>query len=84
MKDICPSSIVEDRGFCKLLSTLDPRYVPPSRHTIMRLLLPDRYAVMKEKITSELESAEVCSLTSDFWTARTSTSYVTVTCMSFY
>ena len=80
MKDIRPSSIVEDRGFCKLLSTLDPRYVPPSRHTIMRSLLPDRYAVMKEKITSELESVEVCSLTSDFWTARTSTSYVTVTC----
>ena len=61
VKDICPSSIVEDRGFCKLLSTLDPRYVPPSRRTIMCSLLPDRYAVMKEKITSELESVEACS-----------------------
>ena len=31
-------------------------------------LLPDRYAVMKKKIASKLESVEVCSLTSDFWT----------------
>ena len=70
--DLQPASIVEDTGFLKLLESLDPRYVPPSRCSVMRSLLPARYECIKQKICSELSEVQSCAITSDFWTARTS------------
>lgn len=80
VRDMQPASVVEDTGFCNLLSVLDPRYTPPSRRTIMRSLLPKRESSVRERVLHELEGISACSLTSDFWSSRTSTSYITVTC----
>ena len=35
-----PGRIVEDKGFQDFLNVTDPKYVPPSRRTIMREHLP--------------------------------------------
>lgn len=44
--DLQPISIVEDKGFLKYTSLLDPRYEPPSRRTLTRRLLPQIYGVL--------------------------------------
>ena len=46
----------------------------------MQSLLPERYQSVKCKVLEELAEIQACSLTCDFWTARTSKSYITVTC----
>ena len=66
VKDMQPANVVEDKGFCRLLS--------------MRSLLPERYQSVKCIVLEELAEIQACSLTCDFWTARTSKSYITVTC----
>ena len=80
VQDLQPPSIVEDKGFCKLLSVLDGKYVPPSRHTIVHTLLPKQEELVKDRTLQELGSVESCSLTTDFWTSRAAKSYITVTC----
>ena len=64
--DMQPSTIVEDRGFKKLVNLLDSKYQLPSRRNLAR------------KIPANAASA-VC-LTTDIWTSRTSQGYMTVTC----
>lgn len=50
IKDLQPFSIVEDPGFKSLVAALDPTYQLPSRTTLSRALLPQRYAdILKEK-----------------------------------
>ena len=44
----------------------------------MRSLLPKQEEKMKIKVLQELETVQACSITTDFWSSRTSTSYITV------
>ena len=78
--DLQPPSIVENNGFKDFVKTLDSRYTLPSRRTITRSLLPQRYDSAKEKLSQELREASTCSLTTDYWTSCSSQSYLTVTC----
>ena len=48
--DMQPPSIVEDRGFVKFIKVTEPRYQLPSRRTIMRKLLPDKYSTLKDEV----------------------------------
>ena len=41
--DLQPPSIVENKGFKNLIETLDIKYELPSRRTIMRRILPEKY-----------------------------------------
>ena len=47
VKDMQPTSIVEDAGFKKLVAALDPRFALPSRRTLTRSLLPEYYGSVK-------------------------------------
>ena len=75
-----PSSIVEDSGFNEFVFALDPRYKLPSKRTVMRLLLTQRYETTKGSIMKELQEIESVAITTDFWTSRNTESYITVSC----
>ena len=46
----------------------------------MRSLLLSRYESAKEKLKQQLEEAESCAITTDFWRSSSAQSYITVTC----
>lgn len=69
-QDFQPFSIVEDKGFRSYTYALNPMYTLPSRKTLSQKIIPGLY---------DRERAFVC-LTTDCWTSRTTTSYMSVTC----
>ena len=77
--DLQPIAIVEDKGFKNLLSTLDSRYQPPSRRTVMSTQIPVTYQNLKTKLLAELNNTSHVSLTTDIWTSLQTTSYCCVT-----
>lgn len=79
VEDLQPLSIVEDRGFRRLLHSLNPRYELPSRREIGRTLLPGIYKKETERIKKELEKAKDIALTTDIWTSRQTKGFITVT-----
>jgi len=78
--DLQPGSIVEDRGFQEFIKVIDPKYIPPSRRTIMRDYLPGLYKNAAEELHSQLMRVEHCSITTDLWTSQATMGYLTVTC----
>ena len=78
--DLQPVCIVEDRGFLQFLHVIDPKYVPPSRRSIMRDHLPQLYASKCAELKKELEGITHCSITTDCWTSRATEGYITVAC----
>lgn len=77
--DMRPLDSVNDRGFCELIKTLEPRYNLDSRTYITKTLLPKIYRELKEDIGSKLSTCSFVSLTTDGWTGRNTRSYNTVT-----
>ena len=49
-KDAQPLNTVNDKGFCHLLTSFEPRYVPLDRKAITNHYLPDLYVQQKERI----------------------------------
>jgi hypothetical protein len=58
----------------------DPKYILPSRLTIMRELLPSAYEKTKAKLLSKLSELDWCTFTTDLWMSRTTQGYLTLTC----
>jgi hypothetical protein len=77
--DMQPTSIVEDRGFQKFVSSLDPRYHPPSRKTIAHTLLPQKYEEVAKKVRAGLDMVEYVATTTDIWTSVQTKGYITLT-----
>ena len=77
--DLQPISIVEDTGFLRYTSLLDPRYEVPSRRTISRRLLPEKYEVVKKALKQKLQKLSPISLTTDIWSSRQAFSYCCLT-----
>lgn len=73
-------SIVEDRGFRQFSKELNPNYVLPSRKTLSGTIIPDLYRKTQEKIKEKVDRAEAVCLTTDCWTSRTTTFFMSVTC----
>ncbi|GFR60261.1 zinc finger BED domain-containing protein 1 [Elysia marginata] len=78
--DMQPLSVVEDRGFRRLVEALDPRYDIVSRKRLSSQLLPEKYNSMKTRVIEELRSVAHVSLTTDCWTSRANEAYTTITC----
>ena len=57
--DMQPGSIVEDKGFQDFLKVIDPKYIPPSRRTIMRDHLPILYQSAMEELQHQLSKIRV-------------------------
>lgn len=77
--DMQPTTIVEDRGFQKFVSSLDPRYQPPSRKTIAHTLLPQKYKEVADKVRAGLDMVEYVATTTDIWTSLQTKGYLTLT-----
>ncbi|XP_038157148.1 zinc finger BED domain-containing protein 4-like [Cyprinodon tularosa] len=67
-----PLSVIEDIGFRRLLSVLEPRYEIPSRQYITDRELPKLYDFVKRHIQSLLQDVSAISLTTDIWTSSVS------------
>ena len=78
-KDLQPISVVDSPAFLKLLSTLDIRYIPASRSTFSRVIIPAKYISVKEIVLASLSTASHCSLTTDLWTGCHKRAYTSVT-----
>ena len=77
--DMQPTSIVEDRGFQKFVSSLDARYHPPSCKTIAGTLLSQTYKAMANKVCAGLDMVEYVATTTDIWTSVQNEGYITLT-----
>lgn len=78
-EDMQPLSIVENKGFRKLINLLDSRYTLPSRKMIGIKLIPNLYESTRTIILSMLSSSKHVALTSDIWTSMNTVSFITVT-----
>ena len=79
VKDCQPFSIVEDVGFKKFVSLLDPNYILPSRKAL-KTMVATKFEDEKEKAKEELKKATAVDLTSDMWTSIHMDAYLAVTC----
>ncbi|XP_068146076.1 zinc finger BED domain-containing protein 4-like [Drosophila tropicalis] len=77
--DLQPFSIVEDVGFKDFVKALDPKYVLPSRRTLKDVHIQNMYNNSLLKLKAIMQRMEYCSITTDSWTSRANTSYITVT-----
>ncbi|XP_068118237.1 zinc finger BED domain-containing protein 4-like [Hyperolius riggenbachi] len=74
-----PLSIVEDRGFRKLLNHLEPRYVIPSRKHLAEKVIPQMYEEVKTKVEDLLGKNNFIGLTTDMWTSTSCDDYLSLT-----
>ena len=79
VEDSQPLSVVEDKGFKRLVNGLNPRYDLPSRREISRTLLPSVYKRKVDRVRQELKKASHISLITDIWTSRQTKAFITVT-----
>lgn len=77
--DFQPYSIVEDKGFRKLVEILNPGYKLPSRQKIRYELMPELYQRAKLKLANMLANIENVALTADMWSNESMDSFLTVT-----
>ena len=52
--DSQPISIVDDVGFCRLLSLLEPRYTIPSRKYISEKIIPQVFEDVKDAVSQAI------------------------------
>lgn len=78
-RDFQPFSVVEDEGFKKFVSSLNPVYVLPSRKTLSCTLLPMQYEEIYNKCRQLTENIKSVVLTTDCWTSRNTENYLAVT-----
>ena len=78
--DFQPFSIVEDKGFRSFTQALNPMYVPPSRKTLSQKIIPRLYDRERASLLARVKEATAVCLTTDYWTSRTTTSFMSVTC----
>ena len=78
MEFICldhqPQSVVEDVGFKRLVSSLDPPYKLPGRRYFTDVCLPELYMTIYRHIESLMEDDNITSIsfTSDIWSSSVS------------
>lgn len=76
-----PNSIVDDKGFNRLIKLLKPQYQLPSRKYIKDVIISDIFVKCKQKIEILLNETEAVSITSDIWTESTNNhSFLSFTC----
>ncbi|XP_069600377.1 zinc finger BED domain-containing protein 4-like [Ranitomeya imitator] len=79
-KDFQPFSIVEDKGFRSYTQALNPMYVIPCRRTLSQTIIPRLYDIERASLQEKVSMASSVCLTTDCWTSRATTSFMSVTC----
>nr|XP_057922488.1 E3 SUMO-protein ligase ZBED1-like [Doryrhamphus excisus] len=77
--DMRPFSVVENKGFRRLLHTLEPKYTIPPRTYFTSTVVPNLYKETKASVVQTLKEAESIALTTDNWILRGTQSYITIT-----
>jgi len=78
--DMRPLSMVEDEGFKKMVSILNPGYILPSR-THFTKLMERKYQEALQKIKSAINTTNSrMALTTDIWTNVSTEAYLGITC----
>lgn len=77
--DFQPYSIVEDKGFRKLVEVLNPSYKLPTRQKIRYELMPELYQCAKTQLAKMLENIKNVALTADMWSNQNMDCFLTVT-----
>ena len=62
-----------------MVTTLNPKYKPPSRDHLTNNLVDAWFNVEKDNLVLELKDVQVAAITADGWTACTRDHYLTVT-----
>lgn len=70
--DYQPFSIVDDVGFVRLLHSLEPRYVTPSRRYVTETVMPKIYETVRKQVEVEIAGVPHISFTSDLWSTTVS------------
>ncbi|XP_023201057.1 zinc finger BED domain-containing protein 1-like [Xiphophorus maculatus] len=78
--DFQPFSIVEDVGFRSYCHALNPMYALPSRKTLSQKIIPGLYDAARASLQERAKRASAVCLTTDCWTSRATTSFMSVTC----
>ncbi|XP_056269527.1 zinc finger BED domain-containing protein 4-like [Pseudoliparis swirei] len=78
--DFQPFSVVDDKGFRRFIHALNPMYAIPSRKTVSQGIIPGLYDRERATLQERVKKATAVCLTTDSWTSRTTTSYLSVTC----
>ena len=79
-KDMLPLSLVDSPNFKEFVSILDKRYKPSSRTHFTRVLLPQKYDLVKQLVKKKLHNeAKHCALTTDLWTGCHNRGYLSLT-----
>ena len=79
--DSQPFSIVEDRGFLRLLAHVSPRYITPSRKYFSDKVIPEMYATLRDKARQDLHSVGRFPIifTTDIWSRDGGESFISCT-----
>jgi hypothetical protein len=77
--DLQPISIVEDKGFLRLLKHFEPRYSVPSRKTFSERILPKMYQNVLTQVKLDLLQANHVAITTDMWTSVANCDFMAVT-----
>ena len=82
-KDMLPLSLVDSPNFKEFVSILDKRYKPSSHTHFTRVLLPQKYDLVKQLVKKKLvklhNEAEHCAFTTDLWTGCHNRGYLSLT-----
>jgi hypothetical protein len=79
IKDFQPFSVVEDKGFRKFVSTLNPAYQLPSRKHISNTMLTAKYQKCENDVKERFNEVNAACLTVDGWTSRAQEGYFAIT-----
>lgn len=79
--DLQPFSMVEDVGFLRLIHTVAPQYVMPSRKYFSDTKIPELYSEVRETLQQVISEQSSLVFTVDIWTCQyTIQSYLGLTC----
>jgi len=70
-----PFSVVEDKGFVRLMSHMEPRYKMPSRKYITETVISKVYEEVKQIVVGKNANATYVSLTTDIWSTDLNSSF---------
>ena len=70
--DYQPFSIVDNVGFIRLLRSLEPKYVIPSRRCVTETVMPTIYDTVKKEVEVQIADVPYISFTSDLWSTTVS------------
>lgn len=78
-EEYLPFALVENKIFIELIKELEPCYSLPSRKTFTNKVAVDRYAELKQIISTSLDSSNYVAITADKWTSLATQGYLSVT-----